>query len=93
MRSQGRRVYSDAEFDQQVSALGGYEKLDLVLNPVIDGLYDDPYGYPLIQNDWIPLRRYARTVPQIDLPSFVITFVIQEDGTIELSEIWTDEDY
>jgi hypothetical protein len=93
MRGQGRRIYSDAEFDQQVAALGGYEKLDPALNPVIDGLYDDPYGYPIIQNDWISLRRYARTIPQNGLPGFVVTFVIQEDGTIELCEIWPDEDY
>jgi hypothetical protein len=93
MRGQGRRVYSSAEFDQQIAALGGYENLDFVLNPVIDGLYDDPYGYYLIQEDLIPLRRYAHTIPQDGLPSFVVTFVIQEDGTVELCEIWPDEDY
>lgn len=93
MRGHGRRVYSSAEFDRQIAALGGYENLDYVLSPVIDGLYDDPDGYCLIHDDLIPLRRYAHTIPQDNLPSFVITFVIQEDGTVELCEIWQDEDY
>lgn len=88
-----RRVYSSAEFDRQVADLGGYEKLDPVIGPVVDGLYDDPYGYPVIQHDLIPLRRYARTIPQDDIPGLVITIIIQEDGIVELSEIWADEDY
>jgi hypothetical protein len=91
----GRRVRSSHEFDHQVEALGGYEKLDPVLNPVVDGLYIDPYGYNIIQHDLIPLCRYARTIPQDDgsLPAFIILFVIEEDGGVELREIWPDEDY
>lgn len=89
----GRRVRSSHDFDRQVEELGGYEKLDPVLDPVVDGLYDNPYGYNVIQDDWIPLCRYARTVPQDDLPAFVILFVIEEDGAIELREIWPDEVY
>lgn len=89
----GRRVRSSHEFDCQVEGLGGYEKLDLVLNPVVDGLYSDPYGYTIIQDDWIPLCRYARTIPQGDLPAFIVLFVIEEGGGVELREIWPDEDY
>jgi hypothetical protein len=89
----GRRIRSSREFDRQVEALGGYEKLDLVLDPVVDGLYTDPYGYTVIQDDWMPLCRYARTVPVDDLPAFVVLFVIEEDGGVELQEIWPDEDY
>jgi hypothetical protein len=89
----GRRVLSSHEFDRQVAELGGYEKLDSVLEPVIDGLYEDPYGYPLIQNDWVPLCRYTHTIPQDDLPSLVVMFTIKDDGAVELCEIWPDEEY
>ena len=89
----GRRVRSSRDFDHQVERLGGYEKLDLVLNPVVDGLYADPYGYIVIQHDLLPLCRYARTIPQDGLPSFIVLFVIEEDGGVELREIWPDEDY
>jgi hypothetical protein len=89
----GRRICSSHEFDRQVETLGGYEKLDPILSPIIDGLYIDPYGYRLIQNDWIPLCRYAHTIPQDSLPAFIVLFVIEEDGGIELREIWSDEDY
>lgn len=89
----GRRVRSSHDFDHQVGRLGGYEKLDLVLNPVVDGLYIDPYGYNIIQHDLIPLCRYARTIPQDELPAFIVLFVIEEDGGVELREIWPDEGY
>jgi hypothetical protein len=89
----GRRIRSSREFDRQIETLGGYEKLDLVLDPIVDGVYIDPYGYTVIQDDWTPLCRYARTIPVDDLPAFIVLFVIEEDGGVELREIWPDEDY
>lgn len=89
----GRRIYSSHLFDRQVERLGGYEKLDPILEPVIDGLYLNPYGYTLIQNDWIQACRYAHTIPRGDVPGLVIIFTIENDGAVELREIWPDEDY
>jgi hypothetical protein len=89
----GHPIRSSHEFDRQVEELGGYEKLDQVLDPIVDGLYVDPYGYAVLENDWISLCRYARTIPQNDLPAFIVLFVIEEDGSVELREIWPDEDY
>lgn len=89
----GRRVYSSHKFDRQVDRLGGYEKLDPLLEPVIDGLYANPYGYPLVQNDWLPACRYAHTLPHGDVSSLVIIFTIDSEGGVELRELWPDEDY
>ena len=65
----GRRVCSSHEFDRQVEELGGYEKFDDILAPIIDGLYYNPYGYCIAQNDWVKLCRYARTIPQHERPA------------------------
>lgn len=62
-----RRVVSEASFDAAVARLGGYQRLDPVLFPVIDSLYADPFGFPSIEDDWTPLCRYATTKPTAGL--------------------------
>jgi hypothetical protein len=83
-----RRVASNPAFDRQVEKLGGYERLDPVLFPVIDSLYANPYGAFLVdENEWTPLCRYIITKPTHDLPAFVVTFTIEDDGMVLLREI------
>jgi hypothetical protein len=89
----GRRVVSDHAFDRQVERLGGYERLDLVLNPVVDSLYANPYGALTIEDDWFPLCRYVSTKPQNGLPAFLVIFTIEDDGTVLLREIEALETY
>jgi len=83
-----RRVASNPAFDRQVEKLGGYERLDPVLFPVIDSLYANPYGAFLVdENEWTQIGRYIITKPTHDLPAFVVTFTIEDDGMVLLREI------
>jgi hypothetical protein len=89
-----RRVVSDHAFDGQVAQLGGYERLDDVLAPVIDSLYANPYGaFVIMENEWTSLCRYICTKPLDDLPAFVVIFTIEDDGTVVLREIEVHEAY
>jgi len=89
----GRKIISDDAFDREVERLGGFEKFDPILAPIIDGLYANPYGYPTIQHDWFPLCRYAMTKPARGLPAHVVTFTIDDsDGTVTLRDIF-EKDY
>ena len=89
-----RRVVSDQQFDRQVERLGGYERLDRILYPVIDSLYANPFGTSVIdESDWMPLCRYVSTIPQDGLPGFTIIFTIEDDDTVVLREIEPTEVY
>ena len=84
----GRRVLSDHGFDRQVERLGGYEKLDSILYPVVDSLYANPFGAPVIdETEWMPLCRYICTKPQRGLPGFTVLFTIEDDDSVVLREI------
>jgi hypothetical protein len=89
----GRRIISDHLFDREVERLGGFEKIDRALLPIIDALSANPYGFRIIQDDWFPLCRYAVTKPFDGLPGFVVTFTIEEDRTVILREIWEKDEY
>jgi hypothetical protein len=45
------------------------------------------------ENEWTPLCRYICTKPLRDLPAFVVTFTIEDDGTVVLREIENLETY
>jgi hypothetical protein len=88
-----RRVVFEKTFDLTVEQFGGYQRLDPVLEPVSDSLYANPFGFPLVEDDWFPACRYVVTKPQHDLPSFVIVFTIDEDETVSIRDIFENEDY
>ena len=82
-----RRVLFDQSFDVAVERYGGYERLDIILDPIVDGLYANPYGYPVIEDDWYPLCRYARTKAIWDIPEFIVSFTIEDNGEVVLRDI------
>jgi len=86
MRGPRRVLFSD-EFGEMVKRYGGYERLDPILAPIVDGLYENPYGYPTVEDDWFSLCRYAKTKPTIELPEFIVAFTIEDDGTVILPDI------
>lgn len=89
----GRTIISDHCFDREVERLGGFEKVDPILAPIIDGLYSNPYGYPTIQADWFALCRYVVTKPVDDIPPLVVQFTIEDDGTVILRGIFEKDEY
>ncbi len=74
------------EFDQAVARLGGYILVGEALDPIIDGLSRNPYGFPAIENQWVKIR-YLITKPTTLLPSLVITFTIEPDGYVILHHV------
>jgi len=88
-----RRVVSEVSFDVAVERLGGYQRLDSVLFPVVDSLYADPFGFPIVEDDWIPLCRYVLTKPTMGLPAFVVVFTIDDEELVSLRDIFENEDH
>jgi hypothetical protein len=89
----GRKIISDEWFDREVGRLGGFEKIDPIIAPIVESLYANPYGYPIIQNDWVQLCRYATTKRVQGRPQYVVTFTIDEsDGTVTFRDIF-QKDY
>jgi hypothetical protein len=81
-----RQIIFDPAFDAAVDHLGGYILVDEALDPILDGLARNPYGFPSIENDWVKIR-YAITRPTAFLPSLVVTFTIEATGEVVLRHV------
>ena len=81
-----RQIIFDETFDAAVERLGGYILVDEALDPILDGLYRNPYGFHLIENDWVRIR-YVVTKPTGYLPSLVVTFTIEPNGDVILRHV------
>jgi len=81
-----RQIIFDVEFDAAIEKLGGYILVDEALDPILDGLSRNPYGFPLIENDWVRIR-YVVTKPTGYLPSLVVTFTIEINGDVILRHV------
>lgn len=79
-------IIEDKSFEDAVEKLGGYRAVDFALAPVVDALSRNPYGFRYFKNKFVSFR-YAITKPIDCLPSLVVTFTIQEDGTVCLKHI------
>ena len=78
-----RGIKFDPEFDAAVQRLGGYRLVDEALEPIMEGLYRNPWGFPFIENDWIRVR-YAKTIPTQTLPALLIVFRIEPNNDVTL---------
>lgn len=78
-------VYSE-DFDACVAELGGYRAIDRVLEPVIDGLSRNPFGFDKFESDDFSFR-YARTRGVGDIPELFVIFTIEADRTITLLRV------
>lgn len=71
-------------FAQCVENLGGYRAIDLALETIVEALMQNPYGFPMIENDWCKIR-YARTnMIEGYIPPLVIAFTITDDNDVIL---------
>jgi hypothetical protein len=81
-------VWSD-EFAECVERLGGARAVDAALEPLIEALMRNPYGFDKIENDWVSCR-YAKTKAIQDvLPPLLIMFTIGDDKNVTLQ--WVEE--
>ena len=83
-----RNVVFAPSFDKAILQFGGYMFLAPILSPVIDALRSDPYGFELVEDDWIPLCRWARTKAVGRLPEFLILFTIENTGDVVLRDVF-----
>ena len=78
-----RKLLYEASFDFAVEALGGYRAVDVALEPILDGLIRNPYGFNVIENDWTKMR-YVITKATLDIPALLVMFKIEEGGDVAL---------
>ena len=84
-----RNIIEGPDFATAVEKLGGYRLIDAALEPILDGLSKEPYGFERFENDWCSFR-YART-RQIEgyVPALVIIFSIDASKNVVLE--WVEE--
>jgi len=87
-----RGIKADPRFKEAVERLGGYRLVDEAMEPIIDGLYRNPWGFSSIENDWFRVR-YAITKPTETLPALIIIFQIDPDNDVTLLHAEESETY
>lgn len=79
-----RSIIEGEYFAECVERLGGYRAVDLALETVIEALLRNPFGFPLIENDWCKIR-YARTkMIEGYIPPLVVAFIVNENNDVIL---------
>ncbi|MFZ5732127.1 MAG: hypothetical protein ACOY4O_05290 [Pseudomonadota bacterium] len=79
-----RQIIEGEHFASCVEQLGGYRAVDLALETIMEALLQNPYGFPLIENDWCRIR-YARTkMIEGYIPPLVVAFTITDDNDVIL---------
>ena len=86
MRS--RSIIASGEFERCVSDLGGWRAVDPALEPIIEGLRSNPYGYKKVENDHVSFR-YAYTKATRRVPAMIVVFTIDMEKNVVLQ--WCEE--
>jgi hypothetical protein len=87
-----RSIRYAASFDAAVERLGGYRFVDEALEPILDGLYRNSWGFRVIENDWIRFR-YVITKPTENLPALFVTFQIELNNDVTMLHAEESETY
>ena len=83
-----RLIIEGPNFAECVERLGGYRAVDLAIETIIEGLQLNPFGFPLIENDWCRIR-YAKTkMIEGYIPPLIVAFIITEENDVILE--WAD---
>jgi hypothetical protein len=84
-----REIIASADFDRCVDELGGYRAIDAAMEPLIEGLLRNPYGFERFENDFFSFR-YARTKRMGDIPPLYFVFRIDDDKNVVLEYVGED---
>jgi hypothetical protein len=63
---------------------GGYRAIYRALETIIEALARNPYGFPLIENDWVKIRYAKTTMIEGYVPPLVVAFRIDEQANVIL---------
>ena len=72
----GRSIVYSQQCEIDVERFGGWHLLDRVLEPILDGLSRNPYGFPKYESDWCSVR-YVPTLPLGSVPPLMWVFTIE----------------
>jgi len=90
--SLGRNIFFSMNCDTAAEAVGGYERIDGSLIPILDALERNPYGFPRVESDWFAAR-YIVTKPFEGAPALVWLFYIEPTGDVVIEHVEEYEDY
>jgi hypothetical protein len=79
-----REIIEGGYFAQCVEELGGYRAVDLALETIMEALMQNPYGFPLIENDWCKVRYARTTMIEGYIAPLVVAFTIDENNNVVL---------
>ena len=79
-----RNIIEGVYFAECVARLGGYRAIDRALETVIEALARNPYGFPLVENDWVKIRYAKTTMIEGYIPPLVVAFRIDEQANVIL---------
>ena len=79
-----RQIIEGEYFAESVERLGGYRAVDLALETIIEALMQNPYGFPIIENDWCKIRYARTTMIEGYIPPLVVAFIITEENDVVL---------
>jgi hypothetical protein len=84
-----RLIIEGKYFAECVERLGGYRAVDLALETIVEALMQDPYGFPVIENDWCKIRYVRTKMIEGYIPPLVVAFTItdEKDVILEWAEI------
>ena len=83
-----RNIIEGSDFAGFVDQLGGYRLIDEALDPILEALSSDPYGFPLIENDFVRVRYVTTRSIEERIPALIIAFIINENQDVVLE--WID---
>lgn len=86
-----REIIESESFKEAVAGLGGHRAIDAALEPIMEALYHNPYGFPHFENDWTRFR-YVRTKALDFIPALVVIFVVDQNGNVVLQHVEEDQD-
>ena len=89
-----RLIIEGEFFAECVERLGGYRAVDLALEAIVEALMQNPYGFPLIENDWCRIRYVRTNMIEGYIPPLIVAFVItdENDVILEWAEIADEAD-
>lgn len=87
-----REIFFSPNCDEAADKIGGYQRLDDSLIPVLDALEKNPYGFPKNESDWYSYRAII-TKPFQKCPSLLWIFYIETSGNVVLDHVEEYERY
>jgi hypothetical protein len=88
----GRNIFFSENCNAAAEAVGGYQRIDVSLIPILDALERNPYGFPKVESDWFSAR-YIVTKPFEGSPALIWLFFVEANGDVVIDHVEIYEGY